>query len=61
MALYLMSVLHDKPNSATADELATISAFNERLEAEGHRVFAGGPASSKHRNRRVELRPFLDA
>jgi hypothetical protein len=110
MAQYLMSVLDDTPNSATADELVEINAFNERLRAEGHWVFAGGLAApttatvvdgrdgealftdgpyleskefiggfwiieapdldvalrlaalgSKHCNRRVELRPFLDA
>jgi hypothetical protein len=39
---YLVSVIDDKANSANSDEMAAIDAFNERLEAEGHWVFAGG-------------------
>jgi hypothetical protein len=42
---YLVSVLHDTTDSATAEEMAAIDAFNEQLEAEGHWVFAGGLAS----------------
>jgi len=42
MALYLLSVIDDETGSATAEEMAAIDAFNERLEAEGHWVFAGG-------------------
>lgn len=42
MALYLLSVLDDKTDSGTADEMAAIDAFNEQLEANGHWVFAGG-------------------
>jgi hypothetical protein len=45
MALYLISVLHDTTDSATAEEMAAIDAFNEQLEGEGHWVFAGGLAS----------------
>ena len=45
MAQYLMSVLTDSPELATADEMATIDAFNEQLMAKGHWVFAGGLAS----------------
>jgi hypothetical protein len=110
MAQYLISVLHDTSDLATAEEMAAIDVFNEQLRAEGHWVFAGGLASpgtatvvdgrdgevvftdgpyleskehiigfwiieapdldvalrlaalgSKNCNRRVELRPFLDA
>jgi hypothetical protein len=110
MALYFFSVLDDKTGTATADEMAAIDAFNEQLQADGHRVFAGGLAApstatvvdgrdgeamftdgpyleskeyiagfwiieaphldaalqlaalaSKHCNRRVEIRPFLEA
>ena len=110
MAQYLISVLFDKPDLATAEEMAAIDSFNEQLQADGHWVFAGGLASpstatvvdgrdgepvftdgpyleskehiagfwivqaphldvalrlaaegSKACNRRVELRPFLDA
>lgn len=40
---YLVSVIFDdKTNSATPAEMAAINAFNERIEAEGHWVFAGG-------------------
>jgi len=109
MAQYLISVLHDTSDLASAEEMATIDAFNEQLQADGHWVFAGGLASpstatvvdgreqeavftdgpyieskewivgfwiikaadldvalrlaalgSKHCNRAVELRPFLD-
>jgi len=39
---YLVSVIDDKTNSATPSEMAAINAFNDRVEAEGHWVFAGG-------------------
>ena len=39
------SVIDDKAGSATPDEMAAIDAFNDRLRAEGHWVFAGGLAS----------------
>jgi hypothetical protein len=39
---YLVSVIDDMTNSGTPDEMAAINAFNDRLEAEGHWVFAGG-------------------
>src|SRR5690349_21201035 len=42
---YLISVIDDQSNSSTPDEDAAIDVFNERLEAEGHWVFAGGLAS----------------
>lgn len=42
---YLVSVIHDQPGLATPDEMAAIDAFNDRLQAEGHWVFAGGLAS----------------
>ncbi|MEU0150861.1 YciI family protein [Micromonospora fulviviridis] len=45
MAQYLMSVLHDAAGLATAEEMAAIDVFNERLQADGHWVFAGGLAS----------------
>jgi hypothetical protein len=41
---YLVSVIHDSAELATPDEMAAISAFNRRLQAEGHWVFAGGLA-----------------
>jgi len=42
---YLVSVIDDKTGSATPDEMAAIDAFNDRLEAEGHWVFAAGLAA----------------
>ena len=42
---YLVSVIDDRTGSATPDEMAAIHAFNERVQAEGHWVFAGGLAS----------------
>ena len=42
---YLVSVIDDRTGSATSDEMTAIDAFNERVEAEGHWVFAGGLAS----------------
>jgi hypothetical protein len=42
---YLVSVIDDKSGSATAAEMAAITAYNERLQAGGHWVFAGGLAS----------------
>ena len=39
---YLISVIDDTAGLATPDEMAAINAFNERLKAEGHWVFAGG-------------------
>jgi hypothetical protein len=39
---YLVSVIDDTTNSATPDEMTAIDAFNDRLQAEGYWVFAGG-------------------
>ena len=39
---FLISVIDDSTGTASADEMAAIDAFNERLMAEGHWVFAGG-------------------
>src|SRR2546426_6587498 len=39
---YLVSVIHDNTGLATPDEQAAIDVFNERLQAEGYWVFAGG-------------------
>ncbi len=41
---YLVSVIFDTAGLATPDEMAAIDVFNDRLEAEGHWVFAGGLA-----------------
>jgi hypothetical protein len=42
---YLVSVIHDASDLANQDEMAAIDAFNDRLQAEGHWVFAGGLAA----------------
>ena len=42
---YFVSVIDDRTNSATSDEMSAIDEFNRWLEAEGHWVFAGGLAS----------------
>ena len=39
---YLVSVIDDTAGLATADEAAAIDVFNERLQANGHWVFAAG-------------------
>jgi hypothetical protein len=41
---YLISVITDTPSLASPEEDAAIDVFNERLQAEGHWVFAGGLA-----------------
>ena len=42
---YLVSVIDDKANSGTPEEQAAIDVFNDRLQEEGHWVFAAGLAS----------------
>ncbi len=42
---YLLSVIHDQAGLATPDEHAAIDVFNDRLQTDGHWVFAGGLAS----------------
>ena len=39
---YLVSVIHDSNELAPPEEMAAIDVFNDRLQAEGHWVFAGG-------------------
>ena len=39
---YLVSVIHDAADLATADEMAAIDEFNDRLRDDGYWVFAGG-------------------
>jgi hypothetical protein len=43
---YLLSVIDDTAGMATPEEDAAIDVFNERLQAEGHWVFAGGLGGS---------------
>ena len=42
---YLLSVIHDAAGLATPDEMAAIDVYNDRLQADGHWVFAGGLAA----------------
>src|SRR4029450_6098624 len=42
---YLVSVIYATFGLATPDEMAAIDAFNDRLQAEGHWVYAGGLGS----------------
>ena len=42
---YMVSVIDDTAGLATPEEMAAIDAFNDRLQAEGHWVFAGGLGS----------------
>jgi hypothetical protein len=42
---YLVSVINDNTDLATQEEMAAIDAFNDRIKAEGHWVFAGGLGS----------------
>ena len=39
---YLISVIDDRTNSGTPEEMAAINVFNDRLESEGHWIFGGG-------------------
>ena len=60
---YLVSVIFDKAGLATPDEQAAITAFDDRLKAEGHRVFAGGlaaPSSATVIDNRGEEAMFTD-
>jgi hypothetical protein len=43
---YLVSVIDDTAGLATPEEDAAIDVFNERLQSEGHWVFAGGLGGS---------------
>jgi hypothetical protein len=60
---YLLSVIHDAPDLATPDEMTAIDAYNDRLKAEGHWVFAGGlaaPGSATVIDNRGEEAMFSD-
>lgn len=60
---YLISVIDDTTGLATTDEMAAIDEFNDRLETEGHWVFAGGlaaPSSATVIDNRGEETMFTD-
>lgn len=43
---YLVSVIDATAGPATSEEMAAIDAFNDRLRADGHWVFAAGVGSA---------------
>jgi hypothetical protein len=60
---YLVSVIHDTADLATPDEMAAVDAFNDRLMAEGHWVFAAGlgsPSTATVIDSRGEEEVFTD-
>jgi hypothetical protein len=60
---YLVSVIYDTTGLATPDEDAAIDVFNDRLQAEGHWVFAAGlaaPSSATVIDNRGEEALFTD-
>jgi len=60
---YLVSVIDDTAGLATPDEEAAIDVFNDRLQAEGHWVFAAGlaaPSSATVIDNRGEEAVFTD-
>jgi hypothetical protein len=60
---YLVSVVDDTTGLATPDEMAAIDVFNERLQADGHWVFAGGlapPSAATVIDNRGEEAMFTD-
>src|ERR1700746_3746107 len=63
MMQYLVGVIDEKTGLATPDEMAAIDVFNDRLQAEGHWVFAGGlaaPSSATVIDNRGEEAIFTD-
>ena len=60
---YLVSVIAEETHLATPDEMTAIDAFNERIMADGHWVFAGGlavPSSATVVDNRGEETIFTD-
>ncbi len=60
---YLINVIDSRSNSGTSEEMVAIDAFNEKLIAGGHWVFAGGladPAVSTVIDGRGEEPVFTD-
>jgi hypothetical protein len=66
---YLVSVINDTDDLATPEEMAAIDVFNDRLQAEGCWVFAGGLGSTSsatvidHRGEETMITdgPFLES
>lgn len=60
---YLVSLIDDRTNSATPEEMAAVNAFNDRVQAAGQWVFAGGlaaPSSATVIDNRGEDPVFID-
>jgi hypothetical protein len=60
---YLVSVIDDRVRHGTDAEMAAIDVFNDRLQAEGHWVFAGGldaPSTATVIDNRGEEAMFTD-
>jgi hypothetical protein len=60
---YLFSVIDDTAGLATPEEMAAIDVFNDRLQAEGYWVFAGGlgaPIAATVIDNRGEATLFTD-
>ncbi|GAA2500343.1 YciI family protein [Winogradskya humida] len=60
---YLISVIDDRTNSGTEEEMAAIDVFNEKLQKEGYWVFAGGlaaPSSATVIDNRNDAAVFTD-
>jgi hypothetical protein len=60
---FMVSVITDTPDHSSPEEQAAIDVFNDRLQAEGHWVFAGGlavPSSATVVDNRSEEVLFTD-
>ena len=57
---YLFAVLDDRTNSATPGEAEAINAFNDKLEAAGHRIIAAGLVAPED-GRRIDNRNGIGA
>jgi hypothetical protein len=60
---YLVNVIDGRSNSGTPEEMVAIDAFNDKLQAGGHWVFAGGladPTSSTVIDGRGDAPVFSD-
>ncbi|GAA2540466.1 YciI family protein [Winogradskya consettensis] len=60
---YLISVIDDRTNSGTEEEMAAIDVFNEKLQKQGYWVFAGGlaaPSSATVIDNRNDAAVFTD-
>jgi hypothetical protein len=60
---YLVSVIDDDDTQANDDEMAAVTAFNRRLRADGHWIFAGGlaaPESATVIDNRADAAVFSD-